>query len=65
MLKPLYIEALRLTGDRDSASSIIQNTSQEDMVKNPHYFLEKAILLFDSGNITEAKKEFTAILNLE
>lgn len=65
MLKPLYIEALRLTGDRDSASSIIQNTTEEDMVKNPHYILEKAILLFDSGNITEAKKVFTTILSLE
>lgn len=65
LIEPLYIQTLRLLGDRDNASAIIQNTSQDTMVKNPSYLLEKAILLLESGNTADAKNLFETLLELE
>lgn len=64
IIQPLYIQILRLTGDRENASAIIQNVSEDIQNKNPNYLLEKAILLFDAGNIPEAKKLFQKLSDL-
>ncbi len=58
IIQPLYIQILRLTGDRDDAMAIIQNTSEEIQNQNPNYQLEKAILLLDSWDVTTAKTLF-------
>lgn len=45
LLTPLYVQALRLDGQIDNASSIIQNTSEKTLLENPNFLLEKAIIL--------------------
>lgn len=47
-----------MSGDRDDAMAIIQNTSEEIQAQNPNYQLEKAILLLDSGDKINAKTLF-------
>ena len=61
-LTPLYIRALRLQGQIDNASSVIQNTSQDAMVENPNYFLEKAIIFYELGDRESAHKLFQELI---
>ncbi len=63
-ITPLYIRTLRLQGQIDNASSVIQNTSEEAMVANPNYLLEKAIIYADLGDIESAKKLFKELILL-
>lgn len=63
-ITPLYIRLLRLSGQRDNASALIQNTSEEAMIENPNYLIEKAILYYEFWDTESAKKLFTELLNL-
>jgi hypothetical protein len=63
-LTPLFIRSLRLQWQLDNASSLIQNTSEEAMVENPNYLLEKAITFYELGDIESAKKLFSELLDL-
>jgi tetratricopeptide (TPR) repeat protein len=63
-ITPLYIQALRLSWQIDNASSLIQNTSEEAMVENPNYLLEKAIIYYELRDRESAKKLFTDLLDL-
>lgn len=65
MLTPLLIETLRLLGKRDEAISILQNTWEDTMIDNPNYLLEKALLTFDSGDMTEAEQLFRELSLIE
>lgn len=63
-ITPLYIRSLRLQGQIDNASAVIQNTSEEAIVENPNYLLEKAIIFADLGDIESAKKLFKELILL-
>ncbi len=65
MIRPLYITALRLTGDRDAALHELEGISESDKKKNPNYQLEEAILDFDGAKIDEALALFEELSNLE
>jgi tetratricopeptide (TPR) repeat protein len=64
-IAPLAIEALRLKGEYDNASAIIQNTSEKDREENPNYLLQEAILLYDLGDLESAKDIFEELTSLE
>lgn len=63
-ITPLYIRALRLQGQIDNASAVIQNTPEADMIENPNYFLEKAIIFYELGDKESAKKLFGELIQL-
>jgi tetratricopeptide (TPR) repeat protein len=65
LITPLYVQSLRLNGELDNASAIIQNMTEEDMVRNPNFLLEKAIILSDYGDYTQAKDLFRELISLE
>ncbi len=63
-ITPLYIQSLRLQGQLDNASSLIQNTPESVMVENPNYLLEKAIISFELGDRESAKTLFMEMSTL-
>ncbi len=64
-LTPLYIQALRLNGEIDNASAILQNTAESAMIDNPNFLLEKAIILTELSDYEGAKDLFRELLSLE
>ena len=65
LITPLYIQSLRLDGQIDNASAIIQNTPEKTMIENPNFLLEKAIILSELGDYTQAKTLFEDLAKLE
>lgn len=65
LITPLYIQALRLDGQIDNASAIIQNTSESALLENPNFLLEKAIIFTDLGDYVQAKDLFRELVQLE
>lgn len=65
LITPLYIQALRLDGQIDNASAIIQNTPEKTMIENPNFLLEKAIILSELGDYAQAKSLFGDLVKLE
>jgi tetratricopeptide (TPR) repeat protein len=65
LITPLYVQSLRLNGEIDNASAIIQNMTEEDMVENPNFLLEKAIILTEYGDYSQAKDLFRELISLE
>lgn len=65
LITPLYVQSLRLNGEIDNASAIIQNMTEEDMVENPNFLLEKAIILTEYGDYSQAKDLFRELVALE
>ncbi len=55
MLTPLYIETLRLLGERDTATMLIENTDSHLLEANPNFLLQKGILLFEQGRYDDAE----------
>ena len=41
MLAPLYIEALRLMGERDAAQSVVDRMDTQKFQENPNLLLQK------------------------
>ena len=64
LIRPLYIRSLRLSGDIDNASALIQNTSEAAMIENPNYLLEKAIIFYELQDMESAKKLFKDLTKL-
>jgi tetratricopeptide (TPR) repeat protein len=65
LITPLYVQSLRLNGELDNASAIIQNMAEKTMLENPNFLLEKAIILADLGDYTQAKDLFRELLMLD
>lgn len=62
---PLYIESLRLVGDRESAQMVVDNMDVEKASENPNFLLQKGILLFDAKKYDDAKKIFDSLSDME
>ncbi len=66
MLTPLYIETLRLLGERDAAEMIISNADTASSLReNPNFLLQEAILLFEQGKYDDAKRKFENLSSYE
>ena len=57
--------ALRLSWKSTEAYDLLSGVDEKGLVENPNYLLEKGILLFDKGDIPEAKKIFEDLKNLD
>jgi len=64
MLTPLYIQSLRMTGDRDLAQMLV-DTADTTLAENPNFLLQKAILLFEAANYDLADEVFHDLVELE
>jgi tetratricopeptide (TPR) repeat protein len=64
LIIPLYIQSLRLLGEVDLASAVLQNTPSEIMKQNPNFSLEKAIIYHDYGDFTSALPLFEELTKL-
>lgn len=62
---PLYIESLRLVGDREAAQMVVDNITPEKASENPNFLLQKGILLFDAKKYDDAKKVFESLSSME
>jgi tetratricopeptide (TPR) repeat protein len=62
-IRPLYIQILRLSGQLDNASALIQNTDRTLFEQNPNYLLEKAIIAYDQNDFETAKEDFEELLS--
>ena len=65
ILPPLLMTALRLSWKSTEAYDLLSGVDEKGLVENPNYLLEKGILLFDKGDIPEAKKIFEDLKNLD
>ena len=65
MLAPLYIEALRLMGERDAAQSVVDRMDTQKFQENPNLLLQKWVLLFDAQKYDEAKSVFQSLSDME
>ena len=65
ILTPLLLSSLRLSLQGDRALALLSGVDEKSMIENPNYLLEKAILLFDKGDISEAKDLFQNLSEIE
>ena len=56
---------MRLSLQGDRALALLSGVDEKSMIENPNYLLEKAILLFDKGDISEAKDLFQNLSEIE
>lgn len=65
MLTPLYIEALRLSGERDLAQNVIENSLSTPIAENPNFSLQQGILYFELARYQEAKEVFESLMDMD
>ncbi len=65
MLTPLYIEALRLSGERDLAQNVIENSLSTSIAENPNFSLQQGIFYFELGRYEDAKEVFESLTDMD
>lgn len=65
IIRPLLITAYRMNGEANLAKDMFATIPEKNMIENPNYLLEKAILLYDDGDISAAKKLFRDLSQLD